>query len=101
MTQYSSDLSRRFGVTMVKLQQDVKKLKTRTAGIDSGFPLANLPAQIDPDYTSGDAQVYVNGSATLSGPYACLSSYTPVAGASVLITPVPALRTYVIIGSYS
>lgn len=67
-------------------------------GIDSGFPLMAVPAQIDPAYTSGDPMALINGSAVLSGPYQHLASYTPVAGDAVLAVPVVSQQTYVIIG---
>lgn len=102
MTTYPQKLGmERYKATMKALQADVAKLKTRTAGIDSGFPLMVLPAVIDSGYTvgSGNPQAYVNGAAALSGPYAFLAPYTPAAGDQVLLLPVPALKTYVIAGS--
>jgi hypothetical protein len=80
------------------LRTDVDRLKTRTAGIDSGFPLMALPGVIDPGYTSGDPMAYVNGAAALTGPYQHLASYTPAASDPVLLIPVPALQSYVIAG---
>lgn len=47
-----------------------------------------LPAVIDPAYASGDPQVLLNGSATLSDPHQHLASYTPVAGDPILAMPV-------------
>lgn len=76
----------------------IRRLEARTAGIDSGFPLMALPAQIDPAYTSGDPKVLINGASTLSGPFQHLASYTPAAGDQVIIQPVVCLRTYVILG---
>lgn len=99
MTQYPQKLGvERFQATMNKLMQDVAKLKTRTAGIDSGFPLMMLPGVVSGSYTSGDPEVYVNGAAALSGPYQHLASYTPAAGDNVLLAPVGALQSYVVIG---
>jgi hypothetical protein len=86
--------------TMTKLIRQVTKLQSRTAAIDSGFPLATLPGVISESYTgSGNPQVYVNGSSELSGPYAFLGTYKPVAGQAVLLQPVGAQQTYVIAGS--
>lgn len=105
MVAYPAELTRRFSEEMKKLRQDVARLKTRTAGIDSGMPLAALPAQINPAYTSGDPRCLVNGSATLSGPYQYVTSYTPAAGDMVLLVPTPVtapgVTSYVIIGKLS
>jgi hypothetical protein len=100
VTQYPANITQRFGQTMQALQRRVVKLETRTNGIDSGFPLAMLPGVIDAAYASGDPNVYVNGAATLSGPYPHLASYTPVAGDQVLLAPVGAITSYVILGKY-
>lgn len=102
MTQYPQKLGiERFQATMNGLLKRVAKLETRTAGIDSGYPLAVLPGVLDSGYTpgSGSPQAYVNGAASLSGPYPCLGSYAPVAGDSVLLAPVGAHRSYYILGS--
>jgi hypothetical protein len=57
-----------------------------------------LPGVIDSGYTTGDPLVLVNGAATLTGPYQHLASYTPAAGDSVILLPVPALKTYIVAG---
>ena len=101
MAQYPAKLTERFARHLADLTRRVKKLESRTSGIDSGFPLMALPAVIDPAYTSGDPQVLLNGSTTLTGPYQHLASYTPVAGDSVLAMPVLAARTYIILGKLS
>jgi hypothetical protein len=89
----------RMAATFKAIHQRLTKLESRTGGIDSGMPVAPLPGVIDSGYTSGDPQVYVNGSATLTGPYQHLTSYTPVAGDSVVLIPVGgALKAYVVIG---
>jgi hypothetical protein len=99
VTQHAPTLQQRFAASMASLQRDVRKLQTRTAGIDSGFPLAALPAQVDPAYTgTGDPNVLINGSAALSGPCQHLASYTPAAGDQVLVIPVGVSKTYVILG---
>lgn len=98
MTLYPPPVDRRHAAAMADLKRRVAKLETRTAGIDSGFPLMVLPGVISGSYTSGDPEVYVNGSATLSGPFQYLSSYTPAAGDSVILLPVPALQGYVVAG---
>lgn len=101
MTQYPQKLGiERFQATMNGLLKRVAKLETRTAGIDSGFPLMVLPGKVDAAYGgSGNPSVYVNGAAALSGPYAYAASYFPVAGDTVLLAPVGAQKTYVIICS--
>lgn len=91
-------LGQRFASVMKDLQMRVTKLESRTASIDSGWPLAVLPAVVDAGYTTGDPQVYINGATALSGPYQYLSSYTPAAGDNVLVAPVGATRTYVVLG---
>jgi hypothetical protein len=100
VTTYPRPLLQRFQATLQKLQQDVAKLKTRTAGIDSGFPLMVLPGVISGSYTSGNPQVYINGSPTLSGPFPYLASYTPAANDTVILAPVGALQSYIVIGKY-
>lgn len=101
MTRYAAPITQRFSATLQALQRRVTKLETRTAGIDSGFPLAMLPGVIDSAYTTGDPMVYVNGATVLSGPYQHLASYTPAAGDSVLLIPVGALQSYVVAGKLS
>jgi hypothetical protein len=97
VTLYPTDLQHRFEAIFKGLQQRIAKLETRTAAIDSGWPLAALPAVVDAAYTSGDPKAYLNGATTLTGPYQHLSSYTPAAGDTVLALPVGANRTYVIL----
>lgn len=96
---YPKPLDQRFAHTLQSMLRRITKLETRTAVIDSGWPLAALPADVDSGYSgSGDPMAYINGSSTLTGPYQCLTSYTPAAGDSVLALPVGATQTYVIIG---
>lgn len=83
-------------------QQRLAKLESRTAGIDSGFPLGLLPGVISSSYTSGDPMVAVNGAAEATGPYKYLTSYTPAAGDSVILAPVGgSMKAYVVIGKVS
>lgn len=98
MPLYPTDLTRRFAATIADIQRRLTKVETRTVGIDSGFPLAALPATIDSGYTTGDPKAYINGATTLTGPYQHLASYTPAANDSVLAMPVGATQTYVILG---
>lgn len=98
MTQYPPRLVDRFRRQLADMMKRIKTLETRTAAIDSGYPLAALPAVIDAGYTSGDPRAYLNGSTTLTGPYQHLAAYTPAAGDQVLALPVQAQRTYVILG---
>jgi hypothetical protein len=98
MPLYPELLERRFAAALTAIQQRVTRLESRTSGIDSGYPLAALPAVIDSGYTTGDPLAYINGSTTLTGPYQHLATYTPAAGDSVLALPVGALQTYIILG---
>lgn len=99
MPLYPAPLERRFSQTLEAMRRRITKLETRTAAIDSGFPLAALPATIDSAYTTGDPKVYVNGSTTLTGPYQHLAAYTPAANDSVVVLPVGgSSQTYVILG---
>lgn len=105
MTQYPAKLTDRFPAQLAAMQLAVKRLQSRTAGIDSGSPLAALPAVIDPGYTTGDPMALINGSPTLTGPYKHLASYTPAAGDAVLVIPTPITATgvtaYVVLGKLS
>jgi hypothetical protein len=96
---YPKALNDRFAATLKQLLARVTKLESRTAAIDSGFPLACLPAVISSSYTSGNPMVYINGSTTLTGPYAYLTTYTPTASAAVYVLPVGAQQTYIILGA--
>lgn len=104
MPDYARELTQRFAHQVNDLFARVRKLETRTSAIDSGMPLAVLPAVIDPAYSSGDPKAFINGSAALTGPYNYLASYTPAAGDAVLAVPIPltaqqaGLTSYVIIG---
>ena len=98
MTLYPRDLQQRWRETIQGIQGRLRTLEHRTAGIDSGWPLMAVPAQIDPGYASGDPMAYINGAGTLTGPYQHLASYTPAASDQVIALPVVATRTYVILG---
>ena len=95
---YPPVLDRRFAATLADVLRRLTKLESRTAAIDSGFPLAALPAVINPGYTSGDPTAYINGGPVLTGPYQHLASYTPVASDTVVVLPVGVLKTYIILG---
>ena len=97
MTKYAQPLDKRFSQTLVELQRTVRKLQSRTASIDSGQPFAVLNAVVSPSYTSGDPEVFLNGSASLSGPYQVLNGWVPSPGAACLAMPVQG--TYVLIGT--
>ena len=97
---YPRPLQSRHAQATVQLQQAVSKLQTRTSMVDSGFPVAPLPAVIDHNFSgSGNPQVYANGATALTGPYGCLASYTPRASDSVILVPVPAMNTYIVAGT--
>ena len=98
---YPQPLEQRFAETLRAIQARLTKLESRTGAIDSGWPLAPLPAVIDSAYTSGDPKVYINGSSTLSGPYQHFASYTPAAGDAVLVLPVGVQQTYIVLGKLS
>jgi hypothetical protein len=95
---YPQPLEKRFAATIQAILARLTKLESRTGSIDSGYPVAALPAVIDSAYASGDPRAYINGAPTLTGPYQHLSSYTPTAGDAVLAMPVGALKTYIILG---
>jgi hypothetical protein len=105
MTAYPTELGRRFAADLREMRRAITKLQSRTAGIDSGAPLAALPAVIDAAYSSGNPKAHINGSATLTGPYQHLTSYTPAAGDSVLVLPTPVtapgVTAYVVLGKLS
>jgi hypothetical protein len=96
---YPSALEQRFAATLSAIQMRLTKLESRTSAIDSGFPLAILPAVIDPGYTSGDPKAYINGSSNLTGPYQHLAAYTPAANDQVAIAPIGGTsQAYVVLG---
>lgn len=101
MPQYPRNLQQRYGHELSQMRRQMRRQQARTAGIDSGWPLAALPAVIDPAYTSGDPHCYINGSTTLTGPYQHLASYAPTAGDAVLVIPVGVNQTYVVLGRVS
>lgn len=98
---YPPKLTARFPDALASILRRLTTVETRTACIDSGFPLAVLPAVIDSGYASGDPKVYINGSTTLSAKLQYLTSYTPAAGDAVLVVPVGVNQAYVIIGKLS
>lgn len=98
MPLYPRGIQDRFAATITAMLRRITVLESRTACIDSGWPLAALPAVIDPAYTSGDPNVLINGAVTLSGPYQCLASYTPAANDAVLVLPVGVTQTYIVLG---
>ncbi|MGW3195209.1 hypothetical protein ACWDBD_11610 [Streptomyces sp. NPDC001118] len=98
MPMYPAPLLQRFSQALAAMERRITKVETRTVAIDSGFPLAALPATIDAGYTSGDPMAYINGATTLTGPYQHLASYTPAANDAVLAMPVGVQQTYVILG---
>ena len=98
MTLYPTNLEGRFNAGIKRMRERLDKLESRTAMLDSGFPLAILPGSVDAAYTSGDPKVALNGSGVLTGPYWHLASYTPVAGDLVAVAPIPAMGTYVVLG---
>jgi hypothetical protein len=86
----------RFASTVKGLLTRVGLLEQRTQQFDSGTLLQTVTGVVDPAYTAGQPMVTVTGSAALTGPYQCVSSYVPVAGDSVLLLPSGA--TYIVIG---
>lgn len=95
---YPVPIDQRHAQAMADIRRRLAVLDSRTACLDSGWPVAALPAVIDPGYTSGDPKIYLNGATTLSGPYQHLASYTPVAGDNVLVIPVGVQQSYVVLG---
>ena len=105
MTAYPAALAQRFASELADVMRRVRTLESRTVAIDSGMPLAVLPAVIDGSYTSGSPKAYINGASALSGPYNWLAPYVPVAGDSVLVAPIPLAAqagqtAYVILGRF-
>ena len=112
MTQFAKPLDQRHGFRMADLFARVRRVEARTAGIDSGFPLMAVPAVVTTTgltYTdttgvlaalTGQAaiDVDINGSASATGPFPYLASYTPTVSDVVLLVPVVAARTYIVIG---
>jgi hypothetical protein len=86
----------RFASTVKGLLTRVNLLEQRTQQFDSGTLLQTVTGVVDPAYTVGQPMVTITGSAVLTGPYQCVSSYVPVAGDSVLLLPSGA--TYIVIG---
>jgi hypothetical protein len=101
VTTYPPPIDKRHAAAMADLKKRVTKLETRTSGIDSGYPLMVLPGVISGTYSSGNPEVYINGSATLSGPFQYLASYTPAANDPVILAPVGALQSYIVLGKLS
>ncbi len=103
MTLYPAQLGRpRIAENARSTERRLRKLETRTAGIDSGMPLGLLPGVIASTYTSGDPMVVVNGAAAATGPYQYLTSYTPTANDNVILAPVGGtLKAYIVIGKLS
>jgi hypothetical protein len=86
----------RFASTVKGLLTRTSLLEQRTQQFDSGTLLQTVTGVVDPAYTAGNPMVTVTGSAALTGPYQCVSSYVPVAGDTVLLLPSGA--TYIVIG---
>lgn len=103
MPMYPAPLERRFAAVLEAIQVRLRKLESRTASIDSGFPMAALPGVVDSAYnstTGGDPKVYVNGSSQLTGPYKMLGSYAPAANDNVVLIPVSgSSQSYVVLGN--
>jgi hypothetical protein len=101
MPQYPRKLSERHGQEMARLRRQMRRQQAHTASIDSGWPLAALPAVIASVTGSGPAvtvTAYLNGAAVATGPYQVLASYTPAVNDNVLVIPVGVQQTYVILG---
>lgn len=104
MTGYPAALDRRYGAELRAQRRKVARLQQRTAGIDSGAPLAVLPGVIDPDYSgSGNPRCAISGASELTGPYQYLASYSPSPGDAVLVVPTPVtasgVTSYIILGA--
>jgi hypothetical protein len=99
MTNYPPTLDRRHAATLQDMQKRLKVVESRTMGIDSGQPLMHLPGVVSATYANDGSPplVHVNGSATLTGPYQYLSSYTPTASDSVKLVPLQG--SYIIAGN--
>lgn len=85
----------RFEQFVKQAASDLQRLKTVTANLEVGCYTAAYIGTIPGTYTSGDPTVTLNTGVVL-GPLQHLTSYTPVAGDTVLIVPVG--QTYIVAG---
>lgn len=81
---------------IVRTVQTVQK-QTKASAIQFNAALP-VPAVIDPSYTTGSPNAFINGSTVLTGPYSVLDSYVPTASDTILALPVQG--TYIILGHY-
>ena len=96
---FPQPLEGRFGALIGRLVARLNKIEARTAVLDSGVLVCNRTGQIPGSYTSGDPTVVLSGQAAATGPYPCLSTYTPAANAVVLLVPLG--QSYIVVGTYS
>lgn len=99
MATFPLPLEERFTRAIKSLLTRVTRLEQRTLVLDPGCFVVPYTGQIPATYVSGDPTVVITGQAAASGPYKCLTSYTPHAGDTVLLVPVG--QTYIIAGTYS
>lgn len=96
---FPQPLESRFSALIAGLVSRLRKVEARTAVLDTGVLVCNRTGVIPGSYTSGDPTVVLAGQTAATGPYPCLSGYTPAAGATVLLAPLG--QSYVILGTYS
>lgn len=99
MATFPRAIGDRFGDLIASLSKRVGLLERRTAVLDSGMWVVHYTGTIPGSYVSGDPQVTITGQSTPSGPYPCLTWYTPHAGDTVLLIPVG--QSYIVAGTYS
>ncbi|HEY1820394.1 MAG TPA: hypothetical protein VGG83_10725 [Trebonia sp.] len=95
MPQFPVPVADRFGKLISTLVARVRRLEQRCQVLDTGNFVVPYLATISSGYVSGDPTVVLNGQSI--GPLQHLSSYTPTAGATVLLIPVG--QTYIVAGT--
>lgn len=89
----------RFPELLRDFQRRLRRLEGKCLVLDTGNYVTPYIGVIPGSYTSGDATVVLLGQSTPIGPFKSLSSYSPTAGATVLLIPVG--QTYIIAGTFS
>lgn len=99
MAAFALPLEERFMAAIRTVLARVTRLEQRTLVLDPGNWVVPYTGQIPVSYTTGDPTVVITGQQAATGPYKCLTSYTPHAGDTVLLIPVG--QTYIVAGTYS
>lgn len=99
MATFPVPLELRFAKGLGELVKRVARLEQRTQMLDPGMFVTHYTGQIPGTYTSGDPTVVLTGQTAASGPFKCLTSYTPHANDVVLLIPVG--QTYIVAGTFA